>query len=111
MNPLIKIADVKYMREHILEITFDDGCIKQFDFAELLEFKGLEQALQDVTYFRQVHLSLDQRRISWNNGYDCCADWLRYFAKDIDNEWTGVAETVALPQRMQIAKQHRLQCA
>ena len=107
MNKLIKIADVKYLGDYILSITFDDGCVKSFDFAEVSGFNGIAEALRDVDYFMQARIAPDQRRLSWNNGYDCCADWLRYFAKDVHDEWASVDETVGLLPRMKIAQQHQ----
>ena len=38
-------------------------------------------------------------------GYDCCADWPRYFAPDRNQEWQDVADTVDLSQRMRIARE------
>ena len=109
MQNLIRISDVKHLQNSILEIAFDDGCIKQFDFAELFDFKGIQGVFKNMGYFTRVKISDDRRRIYWDNEYDCCADWLRYFAKDIVHEWDGVDETVDLKQRMKIAKQKMLQ--
>jgi hypothetical protein len=111
MKDLIKITDIKHIQNYILEIAFDDGCIKRFDFAELFDFKGIQAALQNPENFVRVKVSEDRRRIYWNNEYDCCVDWLRYFAKDADNEWDGFDDTIDLKQRMKIAKQHMLQLA
>jgi hypothetical protein len=105
MTKLIKIADIKYIQNYILEIMFDDGCIKRFDFAELFDFKGIQETLQPLENFRRVKISDNRRRIYWENDYDCCADWLRYFAKDVEHEWAGFDETVDLKQRMIIARQ------
>jgi len=45
------------------------------------------------------------RAFGWDNGYDCCADWARYYAKDKNDEWKDIDENVDLKQRMKIAKQ------
>lgn len=104
MVRLLNIDEVKYLQQHQLEIIFSDGCIKKFDFTQLLDFTGLEAALHDPVYFANVRISPNQRSLVWQNGYDCCADWLRYFAKDQENEWGEVDDTVDLRQRITLAK-------
>ena len=109
MKDLVKIIKIRYIYDYLLEITFDDGCVKQFDFAELFEFKGMETDFTDIGYFAEAKVSHDGRRMEWDNGYDCCADWLRYFAEDMDGEWNGIDETIGLKQRVKIAKQRQFE--
>ena len=108
MQNFIRIADVKYIRNHIFEIVFDDGCIKQFDFAKLFDFKGIQGFFRDIGYFTRAKIADDRRRLYWDNEYDCCADWLRYFAKDVVDEWAGLDDAIDLQQRMKMAKQNML---
>lgn len=101
MTELIRISHVKHLQEHELEITFDDGCCKRYNFAGLFRFQGVQAMLRDAAYFARVQVSDDHRRLFWENGYDCCADWLRYFADDCEHEWAGIADAVGLKERMQ----------
>jgi hypothetical protein len=102
---LINIIKIIHLKDYILEITFDDYCSKQFDFEQLIDFKGISKSLQNIEYFKTVKILDEGRAFGWDNGYDCCADWARYYAKDKNDEWKDIDENVDLKQRMKIAKQ------
>lgn len=102
---LIKITKIRHINDFILELTFDDDCTKQFDFKQLIDFKGLAEPLKNVGYFKTAKILDEGRAFGWDNNYDCCADWARYFAKDLNDEWKDYDENVDLKQRMKIAKQ------
>ncbi len=104
MNHL-KITQIHHLKDHILEISFDDNCIKQYDFSQLIEFKGIAELLQNIDYFKTVKIIDDGRAFGWDNGYDCCADWARYYAKDTENEWKDFDDSIDLKQRMKLSQQ------
>ena len=104
---MIKILKVSYIKDYILEISFDDFCVKQFDFNELINFKGLSQDLKNTEYFKTVKIYNSGRTLGWDNNYDCCADWLRYFAKDLNNEWKDIDDSINLRQRIGYTKNER----
>jgi len=96
----ITVLKINYLQNYILEIEFSDGCVKRFDFAELITFNGIAESLKDISFFKNIDITDDGRSFSWANGYDCCADWARYYAKDLDDEWKGTDETIGLKQRI-----------
>ncbi len=79
---LIKITQLRVLKNYILELTFSDGYIKQYDFEQLIEFKGVAAALKDKDFFKNVEIINNGRSFAWANGYDCCADWARYHIAD-----------------------------
>lgn len=103
---LIKIIKITHIKNYILEISFDDNCVKQFDFEKLIVFKGIAEQLKEIDYFKTVEIINDGRSFGWDNGYDCCADWVRYYANDINDEWKKVDENINLPQRIKIAQRN-----
>lgn len=105
---LIQIIQISHIKDYILELTFDDGCIKQLDFSESITFKGITEPLKNIDYFKSVKIIFNGRAFGWDNDYDCCADWARYFAKDLQNEWIDFDDNTNLNQRMKIA-QKRMQ--
>jgi len=101
----IQILEVRHIKNHILEIRFDDGCVKQYDFLQILDFRGVAEALKSIDFFKTVQIVENGRSLAWENGYDACADWARYYAQDLTDEWKGIEESVGLKQRMAIAQQ------
>lgn len=102
---LINIIKIIHLKDYILEVTFDDNCVKQFDFKHLINFKGITEILKDIEYFKTVKILNDCRSFGWDNNYDCCADWARYYAKDLNDEWKDFDESIDLKQRIKIAQQ------
>jgi hypothetical protein len=101
---MIKIVELKYIGEHKLTITFSDGAVKSFNFDALLNYENWAEPLKDVEYFNQVKIYQDGRGIFWPNEYDCCPDWLRYFAKDELDEWAGYDDSFELSDRIKITE-------
>jgi len=102
----IRILKITNIKNYILEIEFSDNCIKQFDFMQIINFNGIAEDLKNLEYFKNVKIIDDGRAFEWQNGYDCCADWARYFAKDLDNEWQDYDDNTDLKQRIKIAKKN-----
>jgi len=101
----IKINKISYIKDYILELEFSDGCIKQFDFLQLINFQGIAEQLKDIEYFKNARIIDNGRAFGWENGYDCCAYWSRYFAKDTQNEWIDFDDSIDLKQRIKITQQ------
>ena len=72
-----------------LSLTFDDGVVKEVDLKGI-DF-GLYQALADLNYFNQVHLTDDFFTIEWPNGEDFNPDSL-YFWEERRPDWLKSAE-------------------
>ena len=102
----ILIVNISHIKDYILEISFDDDCVKQFDFTQLITFKGISEPLLNIDYFKTAEIINGGRSFGWDNGYDCCADWIRYFANDLQNEWIDIDDSVDLKQRIKMAKRN-----
>ena len=61
---LIYITAAKYVSGYILELTFNTGEVKLFDFTQLYD-KGICTKLQDIEYFK--NFKLDAFSVDWNN--------------------------------------------
>jgi len=85
---LITINQVKVLNDYIVELTFSDNCIKRYDFKQLIDFKGIAADLKDKEFFKNIKITNNGRSFAWSNGYDCCADWARYYAKDLQQQPT-----------------------
>jgi hypothetical protein len=101
----ILILKIRHVKDYILELTFDDNCIKQYDFSQIIDFKGISEPLKDIEYFKKVKIICEGRAFGWDNNYDCCADWARYYAPDLQNEWKDFDDDIGLKQRIKIAHQ------
>ena len=102
----ILIVNIRHIKDYILELSFDDDCVKQFDFRQLITFKGISEPLKNINYFKTAGIINGGRSFGWDNGYDCCADWIRYFANDLQNEWKDIDDSFGLKQRIKLAKQN-----
>jgi len=100
----VTITQIKYIKDYILEIKFSDNCIKQFNFDKLIQFVGIAQQLKNIDLFKQVQIIQNGRAFGWSNNYDCCADWVRYYAKDLQDEWKDFDDNTTLNQRIKISQ-------
>lgn len=64
---MIKVIAVKPLNNHLLEISFSNNEVRQFDVKPYMN-KGIFTELQDETYFKQVTTQFDS--IAWKNGQD-----------------------------------------
>jgi hypothetical protein len=76
---MIKILNIEHISDYILKLTFSDGTNKFLDFEKLIEFKGIEEPLKNIQYFKSVKIINNGRAFGWDNDYDCCSDWARYY--------------------------------
>jgi hypothetical protein len=105
----IKITSVRYIRNHILEIDFNDYTTKRFDFSKLVNFKSeLGKPLKKIEFFKKVKVISHGRGIMWQNGYDCCADWLRYYAMDESKEWENFSDKISLEERIKFSRKKQV---
>ena len=61
---MINIKSAKYVSDYILELTFNTGEVKRFDFSSLYN-EGICKKLQDKDYFKDF--TLDGFTVDWNN--------------------------------------------
>lgn len=69
---VLRVTDVKPLEGYRLRIGFNDGVIREVDFADdLRNAEGtLAEPLRDLAYFRQVRVDEASRTIVWPNGLD-----------------------------------------
>ena len=70
---LIYITAAKYVSGYILELTFNTGEVKLFDFTQLYD-KGICTKLQDIEYFK--NFKLDAFSVDWNNAIGFAPEYL-----------------------------------
>jgi len=70
-----RLSDMKYIAEYRLWLQFEDGCQGEVDLQPELWGEVFEP-LQDVVYFKTVHLDKDLNTICWDNGADFAPEFL-----------------------------------
>jgi len=70
---LPSVTKARYVRDYVIETTFDDGTKKVIDFADWLRGPVFEP-LKDKKYFRKFFL--DGSTIAWPNGADIAPEAL-----------------------------------
>jgi hypothetical protein len=73
MKHLPSVTKARYVRDYIIETTFDDGTTKAIDFTHWLDGPVFEP-LKDKKYFRKFFL--DGSTIAWPNGADIAPETL-----------------------------------
>jgi len=69
---VLRVTDVEALDGYQLRVTFNDGAVREVDFAEDLERSTgtLAEPLRDPDYFCQVRVDEQLRTIVWPNGLD-----------------------------------------
>lgn len=70
---LIYIISAKYISDYTLELTFNTGEVKRFDFSQLYH-KGICKKLQNKEYF--MRFKLDAFSVDWNNEIGFAPEYL-----------------------------------
>jgi hypothetical protein len=99
---MISITKIQYLGEHKLALTFSDGVTKSYNFDKLISYENWAKPLEEKHFFEQVKIYEDGRGIFWPNEYDCCPDWLRYYALDEKEEWIGYDDSFELKDRIKL---------
>ena len=75
-NHMPEVAEVHHRGGHRLYLRFDDGAEGEIDLAELIQFTGVFEELEDPTEFAKVGLYPDGCTICWPNGADVAPETL-----------------------------------
>ncbi len=69
---VLRVTEVQPLDGYRLRIAFNDGVVREVDFADELEHAQgtLAEPLRDPAYFRQVRVDEGSRTITWPNGLD-----------------------------------------
>ena len=69
-----KATKVEFLEGTVLELTFRDGCVKQFDMASMFEVYPPLSALADRSLFTSGKLSPGGYGVIWNDNLDVEAE-------------------------------------
>ena len=70
------VVAVQPLPDHHLRVTFDDGVEGIVNVRELVQFIGVFQPLQDVSFFEQVKVNRELGTVFWPNDADFDSDVL-----------------------------------
>ena len=70
---LIRVVDVDYIKDYIMDLKFSNGEIRRVNFLPLLNGNKKEE-LRDKSKF--VQFGLNHWTLEWNNGIDFAPDFL-----------------------------------
>jgi hypothetical protein len=75
---------VKPLDGYRLRVSFNDGVVREVDFARDLEHAEgtLAEPLRDPAYFRRVRVDAESRTIVWPNGLDPDPEVLHRFCAE-----------------------------
>jgi len=78
-----EVKGVRPLGGHKLRVVFTDGYIGDVDLLPLFAnaIGPMPAPLQDPEYFQRVTVDLELGVPRWPNGYDICADVLRYYCE------------------------------
>jgi hypothetical protein len=80
MTDLIVVTKAKYVRDHILELTFNDGLSGEINFSKWIDTYPFFAPLKDIDYFKDF--SIDGWTVVWPNGADIAPETLHKIAAE-----------------------------
>ncbi|HLT48662.1 MAG TPA: DUF2442 domain-containing protein [Rubricoccaceae bacterium] len=72
---LLYLTVVQHVRDYVLEVTFNDGSVREMDLADEL-YGPVFEPLRDPELFAQVYLDEETRTVTWPNGADLSPEFL-----------------------------------
>ena len=74
---MLRVSKIKYLRDYILRVVFNNGKIKTVDLGDLVKKGGYYfEPLKDVDFFKNVCMDDMRYSICWPNGADLSPDTL-----------------------------------
>ena len=75
MDTLVRLVEVRYVRDYVLWLRFSDGLVGEVDLAAELDGPVFEP-LRDLAAFRDVRLHPELHTVVWHNGADFAPEFL-----------------------------------
>jgi hypothetical protein len=75
MKNFLHVTKVSYLRDYIIELTFNDGLSGELDLRDELNGE-IFLPLNDKNFFSKVYLNPDTETIEWPNGADFAPEYL-----------------------------------
>jgi hypothetical protein len=73
-----RVVSIEPLSGYRFRVTYVDGETYELDWSEQLDASGWTGELKDPAVFNAVKIGEGGRWIEWPNGYDFCADALRW---------------------------------
>lgn len=70
---MIRVIDVDYIKDYVLEMTFSDGAKKRMDFKPMLQGEVFGELIDREKF---VQYGLTRNTIEWANGADIAPEYL-----------------------------------
>lgn len=70
---MIRVIDVDYIKDYVLEMTFSDGARKRMDFKPMLQGEVFGELIDREKF---VQYALTRNTIEWANGADIAPEYL-----------------------------------
>ena len=74
MTALVRPTEVEHLGGRVLKVTFDDGLVRELDFAETLT--GILATIDSDSIFPLAAIDPAARTVTWPNGIDLDPDVL-----------------------------------
>lgn len=78
MSQIYNIVRAVYVRDYVIDLTFNDGLSAEIDFSQFL-FGSVFEPLKQASYFKKFFL--DGWTIAWPNGADVAPETLYEMAQ------------------------------
>ena len=72
---MLHVNDVKYLRGHVLGVTFNDGVYGEVDLSTEMDGEVFGP-LQDIDLFKTAKVDPVMRTVVWDNGADFAPEFL-----------------------------------
>jgi hypothetical protein len=82
LDMFLHVTGVRHTENYKLEVTFNDGAIKEVDLEDEL-YGEVFEPLQDVGFFKQATVNEETNTIEWPNGADFSPEFLYEVGKEV----------------------------
>ncbi|QEG34795.1 DUF2442 domain-containing protein [Bythopirellula goksoeyrii] len=78
----LHVTEVRYLEGYRLEVSFNDGSIKELDLVNELHGEVFKP-LKNIETFKQATVNEETNTIEWPNGADFAPEFLHEIGRDI----------------------------